>query len=397
MMCIAHRANLDGPNKATENSPEQIELALSEGFDVEIDVWWTDEKWFLGHDAPQHEVVTSFLKKRGLWCHAKNHGALERLIKMDVCTFWHQEDDRTLTTKNDVWTYPKKELIKNSVCVIPEADKEQPLPFDKVKAVCTDYPRLYKQAPKVAVLIVGLLRTFTVCAKSVINNILHANGACDVFVYSSSVGIENANDVKLTLQNLVNPINIRFVEDDANDVREEKLFRYKLDRKIPRATDRASGIQWHKVWRCWEMMRNHEETRGEKYNVVIKIRPDTIFHKQFSRFNYDLEKRCIYNWEDIVAIGSREPMEHYCNLYHSYGEYKWDDEVNRKILGYTDQNLTYISEMQMKRHMLAGGFGLSWFELVPWLDVNIVRVAKDVPAGQHVPDWLPSSRLLTEN
>jgi hypothetical protein len=52
-MIIAHRALLNGPNKALENQPSSIEKAIELGFYVEIDVWSVNHKWFLGHDKPE--------------------------------------------------------------------------------------------------------------------------------------------------------------------------------------------------------------------------------------------------------------------------------------------------------------------------------------------------------
>ena len=53
MKIIAHRGNLSGPTQ-TENHPDQIKKALDLGFDVEIDVWYKENKVFLGHDFPQY-------------------------------------------------------------------------------------------------------------------------------------------------------------------------------------------------------------------------------------------------------------------------------------------------------------------------------------------------------
>ena len=61
MKVIAHRANIDGPNPQTENSPSQIKYAISKNYDCEIDLWYTDDKLYLGHDFPQYNIDLSFL------------------------------------------------------------------------------------------------------------------------------------------------------------------------------------------------------------------------------------------------------------------------------------------------------------------------------------------------
>ena len=72
MILISHRGNLNGPNRNRENEPLYIVEALEQGFDVEIDVWWKDNEFWLGHDEPQYKVKREFLQNRKLWCHSKN-------------------------------------------------------------------------------------------------------------------------------------------------------------------------------------------------------------------------------------------------------------------------------------------------------------------------------------
>jgi hypothetical protein len=50
MIIISHRGNLYGPDKENENKPDQIQKVLNLGYYVEIDVWFIDEKLYLGHD-----------------------------------------------------------------------------------------------------------------------------------------------------------------------------------------------------------------------------------------------------------------------------------------------------------------------------------------------------------
>ena len=82
MKLIAHRGNINGPNKEKENHPDHINDALKIGYDVEIDIWHVNCKWYLGHDEPKYEVTDySFLQKDGLWIHAKNGDAFYKLIQ----------------------------------------------------------------------------------------------------------------------------------------------------------------------------------------------------------------------------------------------------------------------------------------------------------------------------
>lgn len=116
MKFISHRGNLRGCEPERENSPDYIDEAIEQGFDVEVDVWKIDESYFLGHDEPSYEIELIWLLNRfnNLWCHAKNFDVFHDLIKYPKLNmFWHQEDDYTITTHNFIWTYPNKKIEKS--------------------------------------------------------------------------------------------------------------------------------------------------------------------------------------------------------------------------------------------------------------------------------------------
>ncbi len=137
---ISHRGNLDGPNKKIENTIKQVELVINEGFECEIDVWFVDNKLFLGHDNPDNEISLDWLKKnsQSLWIHCKNFESLNLFKNLGGLFnyFWHQKDDFTLTSKGYIWTYPEKKYDKNSVIV--KLDNELPKDLN-IYAICTDF------------------------------------------------------------------------------------------------------------------------------------------------------------------------------------------------------------------------------------------------------------------
>lgn len=144
MKVIAHRGNLNGPNANEENRPSYINNAIKSGYDVEIDVWYVDNKWYLGHDDPRYHVSYDFLIGSNLWLHAKNGDAFYYLLQDKLCNvFWHTNEDWVLTSKNYIWTYPNKFLYENSVCVMPELGYNGNL--KACYAICTDYPFDYEQ------------------------------------------------------------------------------------------------------------------------------------------------------------------------------------------------------------------------------------------------------------
>ena len=125
MKLIAHRGLMRGPNAELENNPVQIVAAIMQGFDVEIDVRIKDHQFYLGHDQATYEISHAYLCNPSFWIHAKDHAAAEQLSHMrsqgaDINFFWHQSDDRTLTSHGYWWTQPGKPLTSQSIAVMPE-------------------------------------------------------------------------------------------------------------------------------------------------------------------------------------------------------------------------------------------------------------------------------------
>lgn len=115
MIIISHRANLIGPSDR-ENHPDEIKKVLKLGIDCEIDLWYKNNSFILGHDEPQYEVNLNFIKRENLWIHCKNLKCLEIVVDFTNC-FWHQNDDFTLTSNGLIWTFPNKKTCKKSIIV----------------------------------------------------------------------------------------------------------------------------------------------------------------------------------------------------------------------------------------------------------------------------------------
>ena len=154
MKIIAHRANLEGPDKYLENTISQIEKCIKLGFDVECDLRFIDGEYLLGHDEGIHTIDINDLKKYAdsLWIHCKNLQALEMLSQGNnqkiLNFFWHQTDMYTLTSKGFIWSFPGNKLSPNCVQVMPELNMEvrdiKHLDKSKIYGICTDYPILLK-------------------------------------------------------------------------------------------------------------------------------------------------------------------------------------------------------------------------------------------------------------
>lgn len=145
MILISHRGNINGKNEIRENTPNYITEAIASGYDVEIDVWYKDRKWWLGHDNPETEIEYDWFldRKTKLWIHCKNIEAIENLYQSstELNYFWHQRDKLTITSKGFLWAYPGNQPIFRSIAVLPEIYN------DDVKysiGICSDIIEKYK-------------------------------------------------------------------------------------------------------------------------------------------------------------------------------------------------------------------------------------------------------------
>ena len=139
MLIISHRGNLEGSNAELENNPLHIKKVIDK-FDVEIDVWFVDKKWYLGHDKPQYQVSFDFFNDR-MWLHCKNLEACSEMNNTSLNWFWHENDKVTLTSKKYIWAHPDV-YVRDGITV--EFGFNDKLP-EFILGVCTDYPEKYNE------------------------------------------------------------------------------------------------------------------------------------------------------------------------------------------------------------------------------------------------------------
>jgi hypothetical protein len=154
MILISHRGNINGPIPKKENKPSYIQTALDKGFDVEIDVWYQLNQWWLGHNEPQYKITYKWIFQRytKLWIHCKELSALHKLTRRDgghiyskyFNYFWHQNDDYAITNGGFIWTFPRKPLSEISICVLPELCTWTPSELSKCYGICSDNIKNYK-------------------------------------------------------------------------------------------------------------------------------------------------------------------------------------------------------------------------------------------------------------
>lgn len=143
MKIISHRGNLSGPNPKYENSPNYIQKAIDAGFEVEIDVWFLNNNFYLGHDSPDYLIELTWLKEKAdkLWCHAKNFETVYEMSKEKILNyFWHENDKMTLTSQGVPWCYPGNFILNGITVCLNKTIKDI-----NVMGICTDYALFFKE------------------------------------------------------------------------------------------------------------------------------------------------------------------------------------------------------------------------------------------------------------
>lgn len=141
MILISHRGNINGRIEEAENRPDYIEDTLRLGYDVEVDVWFLDGKFYLGHDKALYVTSKLWLTNPHLWIHCKNIDAISALQHSKVHYFWHENDTVALTSQGFIWAYPGKQPIKNSIAVMPELYDDK---IEQCLGICSDYISKFK-------------------------------------------------------------------------------------------------------------------------------------------------------------------------------------------------------------------------------------------------------------
>jgi len=147
MIYISHRGNLFGKEYEKENSILNIEKCLDLNFDVEIDIWYINKSFYLGHDFPKYKIEEKYLTNPNLWCHAKNFDALFFMTKnTNIHCFWHETDAYTITSKGIIWAYPGSILNEKTVCVLPELRNTYSIEqLNSCYGICSDHIIKYKE------------------------------------------------------------------------------------------------------------------------------------------------------------------------------------------------------------------------------------------------------------
>lgn len=139
---IAHRALVAGPDHEKENNIQTIHTRCQQGLSSEIDIWFHEEEFWIGHDAPRERVTLEFLTSEFLWIHAKNGEAFYKLQAISnerglgLRIFYHTQEHYALTTVGDTIILPGVPDIDGFCYMMPEMDRVIPTVAAKI---CSDF------------------------------------------------------------------------------------------------------------------------------------------------------------------------------------------------------------------------------------------------------------------
>lgn len=142
---VCHRGNLYGPVKEMENNFGILLQRSTQGYHVEVDVWYHEQALWLGHDKPEYKITLEWLaKSKRRLIHAKDGPTLDYLLKesrrlaLDLHVFYHTDEDYVLTNKGLVICYPGKPLLNGSLCMMPERATYTHEELQTCFSICTD-------------------------------------------------------------------------------------------------------------------------------------------------------------------------------------------------------------------------------------------------------------------
>ena len=141
---ISHRGNINGPVPEKENKPSYIDCAIQLGFEVEVDIRYINNEFWLGHDEPQYKIELSWinLRKDKLWFHCKDQESSIKLIELNdgYKFFCHKSDDYVLTSTGHMWVHNLDSKISVK-CIIPLLSEHDISHYNNSTPgfVCTDF------------------------------------------------------------------------------------------------------------------------------------------------------------------------------------------------------------------------------------------------------------------
>lgn len=364
MYWIAHRGNLYGREPGKENSPEYIESAIAKGFDVEIDVWWKDDGFFLGHDEPTYPVDLQFLNsyKDKLWVHAKNGSALSKLLTLgdSLHVFSHDVDPVVLTSRAIPWAYPGQPIDEHTICVMPERVKGAytPSQLRTCRGVCSDYVGWYKQQAEASMRFGMIVGGRWNCHQENILRQVREYLSSKPHVWIDIHTVVNDEESKLSEYLQDTWMNAPFIATfHCVPFKVPEHYINHPKKRVETSAQKAVSMHYTNT-KAFESLSNFNQYQ---YDLVIKYRPDIISNglpdiERFLHLRTDASvivtpyKHTYSGANDQIAIGSIAAMKEYCNVYPDIDYYLVNEH------GYALHPETMLKFQLDKKHIRLQGF-----------------------------------------
>lgn len=128
---IAHRGLLEGPDNTLENRIDKIAQHCFNSITSEIDIWYKDGVYKIGHDSPGAEIPLDFLYnyRHLLLIHTKNVDTFAHFHDLryhkgiDFHYFYHTEENVVYTSRGCVIPYPGVTVHNGWMDMMPERKK----------------------------------------------------------------------------------------------------------------------------------------------------------------------------------------------------------------------------------------------------------------------------------
>lgn len=171
MNYISHRGNISGRNPKKENHPDYIKAAINEGYEVEVDIWYNNNQYCLGHNKPLYPIKKEFLRKYSCstLLHCKDIKTYKTFYNNSIGNsfFFSDKDAITVLLENFcdirgsslIQCFTSSVLLDYSICMMPEEsgwyfNRQYSSPSNEKRAikkalsvcaaVCTDNINYYK-------------------------------------------------------------------------------------------------------------------------------------------------------------------------------------------------------------------------------------------------------------
>jgi hypothetical protein len=138
MLLISNKGNITGPNVLLENTPEYIDFAIQQGYNVKIDFWYHNNKFFLGTNRPKTQIdwdwLTNIKRLEYLWINCMDTQTFSFLLENgpSLNFFYNKSDNITITSKGIPWSNITNQYTSNTITC-------NDTNIDKVVGVCSDW------------------------------------------------------------------------------------------------------------------------------------------------------------------------------------------------------------------------------------------------------------------